>query len=346
MTKRQKYLYRDKDRHGNSRWYFSPPLSTKTRLKHAEGTSEFRKEYLWLFNQWEKGEIAPSQKVTVNSIEWLIRKYQASGTFKALAHNTQIQRSNFYTRFCRAYGEVSASSLTAKDIADVRDTFGSRRFAARNFVKAMRAVFAWAVEAENDYLLDNPAAKVKIPSGATQGHAVWSLEDVKRMKDFYPQGHNARICLAILLFTGQRISDVRVMGRTNVKGTFLNCRQVKTGNEIEIPISPVLRTELGVKFNDLIWLQTANGAPYSEKSCSMRFSHWAKEAGLEDRTAHGLRKSVGTILAELGLSEDVIMSVLGHTSAEQVRTYIKTNKRRDLAEKGMIEFEKEVAKIW
>lgn len=343
--KRRKYLYSDVDRRGNRRWYFKPPGWKKHRIKEAEGTPEFRKAYEALILSYERREEPSSPTVTVGSFEWLSRQYTASAAFSNLARNTQIQRQNFLTRFNRIHGHVPYTAITAKDLAQTRDALP--RFAGRNFIKTMRAVYRWASDPAVNLIADNPAQRVQLPSGKTSGHIRWELEHVMQFKRHFPDGHPARIALAILLFTSQRISDVRVMGRASVRDGFIKGKHRKTGNEIEIPLLPLLKEELGDQYKELIWWQKEAGGPFSEKSASMRFSDYAKKAGLPPGyTAHGLRKCAPTILAELGMSEDTIMSVLGDESADEARVYIQDANRRALAEKGLRAFEAKISKVW
>jgi len=351
MTNRRKYLYSDTDRHGNRRWYFKPPGWGKTRLRCAEGTAEFRAEYAALWTKWQAGHDAPRKgpaRVDAGSVEWLLRQYQASATFAGLAENTRRQRANFFARFCRVYGPTPVADLTPAALAQVRDGFGKKRFAARNFVKAMRAAFAWACDETVGLARNNPAASVRLPSGKTTGHMAWTLDHVLMFKAHYPKGHRARIALALLLFTVQRISDIRTMGIKDVRDGYLTARHRKTGNLVEIPLLGILRDELGDRYREMIWWQSERGAPYSEKAASMRFSAYCRAVPdlPEGLTAHGLRKCVPTLLAEMGMSEDVIMSVLGDESADEARIYIQTAKRKQLATGGLRAAEAEIAKVW
>ena len=94
-------------------------------------------------------------------------------------------------------------------------------------------------------------------------------------------------------------------------------------------------------------MQREAGGPFSERSISHTFSDWCRRAGLPPGySAHGLRKNLGSLLAELGMSEDTIMAVLGHASAKQARTYIVEVQKRKLAERGMTAFEERVSVLW
>ncbi|WP_417257387.1 tyrosine-type recombinase/integrase [Celeribacter sp.] len=345
MTKRTKYLYSDTDRHGNQRQYFKPPGYKKIRIRAAAGTKEARDEYTRLLKMYLSGENMDAERVIDRaSCEWILRKYQSSSAFKALAHNTQIQRRNFYLRFSKVYGRVPYADLTAKDLASVRDTLGPG--AGRNFLNSMSGAFEWACSDEVNILDHNPAKGVKRPRQKTLGYRKWSIDDVMQFKNHYPKGHNARKCLALLLFTAREISGVRELGRGDVRDGKIRGRRKKTWTDATTPMLGILKDELGEDYNDLIWLRASHGGYYSEKSLSQRFSSWASDAGLEGLSSHGLRKSVATILANLGLSERTIMAVLAHTDPRQAQTYVQDANNRALAMEGMEKFEAEIAHFW
>ena len=173
----------------------------------------------------------------------------------------------------------------------------------------------------------------------------------ERRRFGYPKHSTPRKALACILFTAYRVSDVRLLGRRHVREDrgrhVLTVTQTKTGQPVTVPVLDLLRDELGPDYNQIIWILNAHGAPYSAKSFSQRFSKWARDAGLPPGySAHGLRKSVGSILAELGMSEDVIMSALGHSSPAEARTYIVDVNRSKLAAQGMDKFEAEISRFW
>jgi len=65
------------------------------------------------------------------------------------------------------------------------------------------------------------------------------------------------------------------------------------------------------------------------------FSKWCRAAGLENRTAHGIRKAAGNILAEAGCSQYQIMAIHGHSESRTPEVYTKGVDRDELAAAGM-----------
>lgn len=344
MTKRLKYLYSDTDRHGNQRQYFKPPGSKKHRIRAASGTPEAKREYERLLASWESGDLSAPAPAKKDSLEWLFRQFEASAAFRNKAKNTQIQRSNFYSRLSRVHGHIPLAGLTGKDLAQIRDALGPG--AGRNMLKAVSAAYAWACLPEVGIAVENPAKGVTRPSQRTRGYIKWTLDDVLRFKNHHPAGSNPRRCLAMLLFTAREISGVRTLGRGDVRDGMIRGERQKTWANSTTPVLPLLKSELGDSYDDLVWLPASHGGPYSVKSLSQRFSGWATDAGLPELSSHGLRKSVATILAELGLSERVIMAVLAHTDPRQAQIYVQDAEMRARAIEGMNAVHDRIAAVW
>ena len=58
---------------------------------------------------------------------------------------------------------------------------------------------------------------------------------------------------------------------------------------------------------------------------------WCKQAGLAGLSAHGIRKGLAELLAELGCSQYEIMAILGHSEAKTSETYTRRVERWKLA---------------
>ncbi len=57
------------------------------------------------------------------------------------------------------------------------------------------------------------------------------------------------------------------------------------------------------------------------------FSKWCRQAGLENRTAHGIRKAVGSILAEAGCTQYQNMTIHGHSESRTSEIYTRAVER-------------------
>jgi integrase len=175
----------------------------------------------------------------------------------------------------------------------------------------------------------------------TTGYKTWDEARIERFESFYPVGTKERLAFALLLYTGQRRSDVVRLAQQDIHGDLLTIDQRKTegGEEghLEIPVHPKLAgiiaatPLIGVK----TFLVTSFGKAYSPAG----FGNWFREvcdaAGCPDVSAHGLRKATARRLAEIGCSEKQIAAILGHASLSEVKRYTDAADRKRLAREAM-----------
>jgi integrase len=150
-----------------------------------------------------------------------------------------------------------------------------------------------------------------------------------------------RMRSALLLYTGQRRSDVVKIGRQHVHNGVLTIDQGKTegGEEahLEIPMHPKLREiidatpTVGVK----TFLVTHFGKPYTPPGFGNWFRELCDRADCPDVSAHGLRKATARRLAEIGCSANQIASITGHASLSEVQRYTKAADRKRMAREAM-----------
>jgi integrase len=86
-------------------------------------------------------------------------------------------------------------------------------------VKAIRRLFAWAMEAE--LITTNPARDVSYKRRVTEGHHAWTEEEIAQFEGRHQVGSKARLALALLVYTGVRRSDVVLLGRQHIRQGWL-----------------------------------------------------------------------------------------------------------------------------
>ena len=145
----------------------------------------------------------------------------------------------------------------------------------------------------------------------------------------------AHLALTLFVFTAARIEDVAKFGRHNEVArsgtTFLEWQPAKRGSSfVSIPILPPLERAISA--------QTIVGPTYL-LNAKDAFGNWfrdrVREAGLENRSPHGIRKAAGELLALQGASQYHIMAVHGHSSAQTSEVYTAKVNRARLAEEAM-----------
>jgi integrase len=137
-----------------------------------------------------------------------------------------------------------------------------KRFAARRWLMAIRALIKYAVEI--GLRADNPAASVKPPNLKTDGSHSWTEAEIEQFQEHHESGTKARLALALLLHTGHRRGDVIRMGRQHIRDGALHLRQEKTGIELVIPIHPALAVIVAeTPVDHLTLLTTSFGKPFT-----------------------------------------------------------------------------------
>jgi integrase len=293
-------------------------------------------------------------RVVRDTVEWLTAAYLAhlEGMVKAgkASPLTLKQRRHFFARLNAhraAYGKAAGQpfaglhmDIPPEELVAFRDAYASTSGAADNMIKAVRSLYAWAIERR---LTDvNPAVGIgKIHTG--QGGATpWTVADLSRYRDTHKPGTQAHLTLTLFMFTACRIGDAVVLGRaheeTNGGITWLSWQPGKRGAKpVSIPMLPPLYAATRAQaVVGKTYLLNAYGQPWaSPEALRNRFKEWCREAGLPDLSAHGIRKAAGKLLAEAGATQHQIMAIHGHAEAKTSEIYTRAADRARLAKDAM-----------
>jgi integrase len=320
------------DRHGKTRVRLRR-TGWNTRYVDSEpGTPEFTEEY----HAWLGGAKieAGSGRAIPGTFDDLITRFYKSTIFTDLKDSTRGTYRGEIERFRAKYGDRSAGTMTAKHVSKLMENMGETPSAANNLKKRLSQLFDYAI------LLgmrrDNPAKPVrsfKIKSG---GFKTWQEEQIAAFEARHPLGTPARLAFDLALYTAQRRSDVRGMGPQHVENGRIRVKQLKTGKTLLIPIHPKLAQSIAAtKTGHLAYIVSGRGAPYTKESFGMWFAEHCKAAGLKGYSLHGLRKAASRRMAELGLSNQLIKSITGHTSDSEVARYTRDAEQERMADLAM-----------
>ena len=94
--------------------------------------------------------------------------------------------------------------------------------------------------------------------------------------------------MSLLLYTGQRRSDVIRLGRQHLRHGVLYVQQQKTGTKLAIPVHYELQAILDATPGEhLTFLTTRDGSPFSPAGFGNLFRKWCDEAGLPNSHGRG-----------------------------------------------------------
>ena len=307
----------------------------KVTLKGEPGSREFLDQYTLL----RDGVPAPVSKATRGSVEWLVSVYlddleRRVGNHLASPLTLKGHRHHL-AKLIAEYGSKDAN-MPRSALVKLHDKMGATPGAADNMLKAVSALYKWAIR--RDYVTcANPATGVQRIRRKTDGFAPWTADDFAKYLDRHAPGTMARRALILAMATTARRGDLCVLGRQNevqIGGrTWLRWKQSKAPHGlVEMPMSAALLAELHGSGN-MTYLINAYGAPFSHAGFGNRFRKWCDEAGLTGKSVHGVRKGLSAILTGQGASTTEIDVLLGHEmGSQETKVYVRSAERQRLAE--------------
>jgi integrase len=246
-------------------------------------------------------------------------------TYRGLKPSSQRSYRIAIEKFCREtdrdgrpYGDKSAVTLQREHILKL---MAKRSSGSANLLRViLRAMMRHAVDL--GLRADDPTVTVRAIRVKTKGHHSWSDAEIEQFESVHAIGSRERLALALLLYTGQRRSDVIRMGRQHIRNGFLEVKQSKTGAELSIPLHPELVAVLAqAPADNLTFLVTRLGGPFKGTPFSNWFGEACDAAELPKCSAHGLRKAAARRLAEAGCSTHEIAAITGHASLRELERY-------------------------
>jgi integrase len=337
--RRDRNLVREKDRHGNSRWYLRVGHGPRIRIRGEFGTAAFN-EAVAAAQEGRRPAAASRRGGQAGSVQWLVDQYMASARWARLKPATRKQREGFLRAMT---ARVGAAPFATIDAASIRASFDSRAatpFAARNWLKTMRALFGWALEAQHAAV--NPAAGIRAPAPRTAGFLPWTDQDRAAFESAWPPGTTERLIYEIAANTGLRRGDIAALGRPHLRNGWLAIRTEKTGQLVEIPVlQPLARAIAAGPCGDLSFVATRLKRPYTKESMAAVFAEACKAAGLVRKSLHGIRKSAAAMAAENDFTEAQLNSWFGWADGStESAVYTRSARRRSLAQAGGMKMSK------
>lgn len=321
-----------KDRHGKTRYRYRRKGAPVIYLAGVPGSPEFAAAYEAAKNG---GRIKPGARRTApGSINALAVTIYESAEWAQLATTTQGTYRGIIERLRRDYGELPVARLTQANVLTMRDKKAKTPTAANNLINVLRWMMNFAVS--RNMRDDNPAAGIKRLRVSGDGFHTWTEGEIATFEKHWKVGTRERIAFDLLLYTAQRSGDVRQMGRQHVRDRFISVRQEKTGAELEIPIHPRLKETLAtVPTTQMLFVATQQGTGMTAGGFGNWFRKACRAAGVPQCSAHGLRKSALTRLADAGATEAQIMAISGHQTSKEVRRYTAKRDQRRLADAAL-----------
>lgn len=307
----------------------------KVTLKGEPGSREFLDHYASLRDDVPQ----PVSRAVRGSVEWLAGLYLSDLERRVgnrLASPLTLKGHRHHLgKLIAEYGAKDAN-MPRSAVVKLHDKLGATPGAADNMLKAVSALYKWAIKRDL-VTCPNPARDVQRIRRKTDGFLPWTSEDFAKYLDKHGPGTMARRALILAMATTARRGDLCRLGRQNeiqIDGrAWLRWKQQKAPHGlVEMPMSAAMLAELHGTAN-MTYLINAYGAPFSVAGLGNRFRKWCDEAGLDQKSLHGIRKGLSAMLAGQGATSTEIDVLLGHEmGSPETRVYVRSAERARLAE--------------
>lgn len=326
---RPPHLHKETNRHGNVVWYVREGKGPRIRIKAVYGTPEFDEAYLAALN----GESSkPAGKAVKGSLEWLWMLYRQTTAWTELSPATRKQRENIMRQMLKTSGNAAMSSITGKAIEQ-----GIQRrkpYAGRHFVDTLRGMFKWAVKAQHCTV--DPTAGHAVAKPKTKGFPVWSEDELEQFERRWPMGTRERVMFGVYCFAGLRRGDAARLGKQHIRNGVITIDTEKTGTRVTIPVLPDLAEIIAAgPTGELAIIASKKGQPMRKEVVGNLFKKACKEAGLHNRSAHGIRKAAATRAANNGATVATLEAIFGWEGGQMAALYTRAADRRKLAAEHM-----------
>ncbi|EDM70793.1 phage integrase [Roseobacter sp. AzwK-3b] len=307
MVKRQlpKYVYA----RGRKGYPYFIRGNTCQRIFAEPGSNAFWAEYNRLLNG---APTAP--KRTINK---LIEHYMRSPDWAKKAHNTRKSYERSFLYFRDKIGLVDPASIRRRHVNDMRDALSATPTTANRRVAALSVLMNHAIDIGWVEHV-NPARGVKQLDG-TKTREAWPVDMVEAFRT--AATGQTLLLFELLIGTGQRIGDVLNMQWGQIEDNGIVVRQSKTKAEVWIPFTRRLLDMLNKTPRNALYIINHEGHRVAYNTAWKWVMDVRKQIGATDYDIHGLRHTAASELAALGMTDEEIMSITGHTSAAMVRLY-------------------------
>jgi len=346
------FVEKNKSRHGSIRYYLRIDNVRICRLPDDINSEEFAKKYWEARNASKKAltreEDAKPLSLTVkpHSFRWLCLAYMKSSAFTTLDDTTQAKRRSIIESMWeeplsrdlkekRLMADVPMGAIAAGHVEALRDRKKDTPFAADERLKVLRQVFDTKDPNGKPYIA-NVARMVEPFRIQTEGHHTITPAEIGQYIEKHGIKSKAVLALALLMFTGFRVSDAALVGPQHRQNDVFKLRLFKNRNrtpvDLVVAIHPILEAVLSHHdVKGLTYMQTEYGAAYSIKGLGNRISKWFTQADLPHCTAHSVRKGLATDQAHNGASDSMLEAMFGWKDGKTSKIYTRNAERARLA---------------
>lgn len=340
-----RYVVARKNRSGDVRWYWRRPGFDLVRLPDDAVTRSI--EAIKLNDMADRAREGVAKRE--GTMAWLVAAYRENavriGKAKPYGQLAKQTRAN-YARFLRdleeRLGHLHVSAFTRRVVVDyVAEVEQGSRAVAAAVLKNLLALAEY-----HGLVDDNKAAGLGIEKGPPR-RQWWpqeALEEFYQACTAHREGAAVWDGIMLILYTAQRVVDAIQLGLPNVVDGWWQFSQGKTKKAMDFPVhqalAPIIAEARAAGRMHLVASSTGAAVPYGT------FDAWFRDirdqTSLQDLQLRDLRRTAATTLKEMGLDDDYIITLTGHTKAsfQAMMSEVYIVKTRKMARKAVSRWER------
>jgi integrase len=259
------------------------------------------------------------------TIAALIDSYLRSAPFGALNATSKAGYSSRLATMRRDHGHRHVAQMTRDRIETfILSPLVEKPGAAHDTLKKLRILIRHAMA--KGQLASDPS--VGIRRAQVKEIRAWTDEELATFEHRWPIGTKQRAAFALMLYMGTaRVDTHRLTWRQVETASYT---RTKTGVAVYGEVTDELRRALdAIPREHVTVINTELGQPYSLDGFSRFMRDAITAAGLpHDCQPHGLRKTLGRMLADASATTHEIMAALGHTTLAEAERYTREADRK------------------
>ena len=221
----------------------------------------------------------------------------------------------------QAFAEFRVEQVTAADVAEFRADWATKPNMGNRHLSVLRAVFDWALERR--LVTQNPCVGIKRHAEKKRTRLISHAE----LAAIYAQsGERLQVIIDLSVTTGQRITDVLRIRRSDITDDGIRFAQQKTGARLVVRWTPRMRdavrraAELQGSVPTLTLLRNRRGKAPDYRTIRLQWDTACQAAGITDAHLHDLRALAATAAQAQGLDAQ---QLLGHRTQANTARYLR-----------------------
>jgi integrase len=313
------------------RYYFRRN-GKRTPLPGLPGSSEFMQAYTAALGDRPK-KVPERSAPTPRSFAALAIRYYGSPQYQSLSASSRTNYRRVIDGFLEQHGHRRVDQMTREHVDVVIGKMAHKPGAGIILLKRIRTLVRYGMAL--GWTDRDPTAGAK--GYKSKEIHTWNEDEIAVFEKRWPLSTRERLTFSLLLYTGQRGSDVHRMVWTDIVEDTIRVAQQKTAAKLAIPIHDELQRALATANREFATILVTNyGQQFSLKGFGQMISAAIRETGLPERCkAHGLRKAAARRLAEAGCSASEIAAITGHKTLAEVERYTRAADQERLARQAI-----------